>query len=79
MRALLAENLRAAAERKGYTLTQLADFATVSRAQLFNVLKCETSPTVEWLTKVAAALEAEPWQLLAPRTVAPGRVRRTAR
>lgn len=66
LRSLLAMNLRAAAEQKGVTLTALADFAAVSRAQVFNVVACRTSPTLDWLSKVATALDVEPWQLLAP-------------
>jgi lambda repressor-like predicted transcriptional regulator len=75
LRSLLAMNLRAAAEKKGVTLTALADFAAVSRAQVFNVVACRTSPTLDWLSKVATALDMEPWQLLAPRAAAPAKAR----
>jgi hypothetical protein len=34
---------------------------------MFAVLKSATSPTLDWLAKVATALEVEPWQLLAAR------------
>jgi DNA-binding phage protein len=67
LRALVAKNVRAVARRKGVALTALADFAAVSRSQLFAVLARETSPTIDWLAKVATALDVEPWQLLAPR------------
>lgn len=68
LRAVVAENIRAATRRKkGMTINSLADFATVSRAQLFNVLAGTSSPTTDWLAKVATALEVEPWQLLTPR------------
>lgn len=67
LRSLLAKNVRAAAKRKGVALTVLADFAAVSRSQLFAVLALETSPTLDWIAKVATALDVEPWQLLAPR------------
>jgi len=67
LRAVVAENIRGAARRKKVTLNALADFATVSRAQMFNVLAGTSSPTTDWLAKVATALEVEPWQLLAPR------------
>jgi len=66
LRQLLAKNIRAAARRKGLTINQLADFAGVSRAQVFNVLGCETSATIDWLAKIATALEVEVWQLLVP-------------
>lgn len=77
MRAVVAENIRAAARRKKVTINALADFATVSRAQMFNVLACSSSATTDWLAKVAGALEVEPWQLLSPRFF--GSVRRARR
>lgn len=49
------------------TLTALADFGGVSRAQMFNILRCSSSATLDWIAKVASALDVEPWQLLAPR------------
>jgi transcriptional regulator with XRE-family HTH domain len=67
LRAVLARNVRAAAKRKRVALTALADFAGVSRSQVFAVLKSATSPTLDWVAKIAAALDVEPWQLLAPR------------
>jgi DNA-binding phage protein len=63
----LARNVRATAKRKRVALTALADFAGVSRSQVFAVLKSATSPTLDWIAKVAKALDVEPWQLLAPR------------
>ena len=68
LRKLVARNVRAAARRKRVPLTSLADFSGTSRSQLFAVLALTTSPTVDWLAKVAAALEVAPWELLAPRT-----------
>ena len=67
LRALVARNVRAIAKRKRVALTALADFAGVSRSQVFAVLKSATSPTLDWIAKVATALDVEPWQLLAPR------------
>ena len=43
-----------------------ADFAGVSRSQMFAVLAGETAPSIDWLAKVAEALEVEPWELLRP-------------
>jgi len=65
LREQLAANIRAAADAKGVGLNALADFAAVSRAQLFAVLACTTAPTTDWLAKLAAPLDVEPWQLLA--------------
>lgn len=67
LRNLLAKNIRLAAKRKRVALTALADFAGVSRSQVFAVLKSTTSQTLDWVAKVATALDLEPWQLLAPR------------
>ena len=67
LRLLLAKNIRAVARQRKVTLTALADFGGVSRAQVFNILRCSSSATLDWIAKVAAALDVEPWQLLAPR------------
>ena len=68
LRRLVARNIRAAARRKPVALTALADFAGVSRSQVFSVLAAATSPTLDWIAKVATALDVEPWQLLSPRS-----------
>ncbi|HEY5956388.1 MAG TPA: helix-turn-helix transcriptional regulator [Polyangiaceae bacterium] len=65
LRATVAENIRTLAEAKGVTLNSLADFAGVSRAQLYAVLAEKTAPTTDWLSKIAAVLEVEPSRLLA--------------
>jgi transcriptional regulator with XRE-family HTH domain len=75
LRELLAENIRVLAAERGLALNALADFAGVSRAQLFAVLAGTTGPTIDWLAKLAAALEVEPWRLLNP-TSAGSRSRR---
>lgn len=66
-RAILARNLRALARERKMTLTRLADFAQVSKQQLFNVLASNTNASIDILTRLANVLEVEPWQLLAPR------------
>ena len=65
LRAVLARNLRAFARERGIGHSALADFAGVSRAQLYAVLARKASPTVDWLSKVGQALEVEVWRLLA--------------
>ena len=67
LRLLLAKNIRATARQRKVTLTALADFGGVSRAQVFNILRCSSSATLDWIAKIATALDVEPWQLLAPR------------
>ncbi len=49
------------------TINALADFSDVSRSHLHAVLACERSATVDWLEKIAATLEVEPYELLLPR------------
>jgi DNA-binding phage protein len=47
-------------------LNSLADFAGVSRAQMYNVLAGNSSPSLDWIAKVAAVLERDAWELLVP-------------
>ncbi len=68
LRTVVARNIRALAEARGTTLNSLADFAGVSRAQLYSVLAGDAAPTTDWLAKIAAVLEVEPSKLLAPAT-----------
>ena len=49
------------------SLDSLADFAGVSRRQLYNFLAGEHDITLGWLAKIAAALEVEPAALLTRR------------
>ena len=67
VRAIVAKNIRGFARERRITLNRLIDFADTSKGQLYNVLRGTTAPTIDWLTKVANALDVEPWQLLAPR------------
>ena len=66
IRAILARNVRAYARKKGIALNSLADFAGVSRSQLFDVLAKRKAASVDWLAKVAKALDVEPHDLLNP-------------
>ena len=66
-RSILAKNLRVLARERNLTLTRLADFATISKQELFNVLGSRTNASIDTLTHLATALDVEPWQLLAPR------------
>lgn len=68
VRRILARNLRAYARARGLTFNRVADFAAVSRSQIFAVLARKTSPTVTWLVRVSKVLKCEPWELLAPQS-----------
>jgi transcriptional regulator with XRE-family HTH domain len=69
LRIRLADNIRAAAARKEMPLNALADFAGVSRAQLYDALSGKKSVTIAWLSRLALALDVEVWELLAPESV----------
>ena len=57
--AVLADNLRKHAERRGIAVSVLADRAGVSRRQMFGVLSGERDATLGWIEKVAQILEIE--------------------
>jgi transcriptional regulator with XRE-family HTH domain len=63
---VVAQNLRRVAQARGLPLNTLADLAGVSHSQLYALLAGRKSVTLEWLAKVADALEVEPWELLRP-------------
>ena len=65
LRRVVAANIRALAKARGRPLNALADFAGVSRAQMFNVLAGRAAASVDWLAKVAGALDVVPAVLLA--------------
>ena len=48
------------------TINAVADFAGVSRSQLYDLLASRKGVTLDWLAKVAPALGVEPWELLKP-------------
>lgn len=64
LRAIVAHNIREYAADRGISLNSLADFAGVSRSQLFNVLAGDSGTTLEWLERIAIALDVEPSDLL---------------
>ena len=63
-RSGLAENIRRAARVRRLGMNRLSDLAGVSRAQLYAVLAGRSSPSLEWLCKIADALELDPSALL---------------
>jgi transcriptional regulator with XRE-family HTH domain len=67
LRETIGTNIRSFAKLRGLTLDAVADFAGVSRRQLYSLLAGEHDVTVGWLAKVAEALEVETWKLLRPR------------
>ena len=65
MHTRLAARIRDLADARGIALSILADRAGVGRAHLFAVLGGRSSPTVEWLVKIAAVLEVDVAELFA--------------
>jgi transcriptional regulator with XRE-family HTH domain len=55
----VAENIKKYARKQNLPINSLADFAGVSRSQLYDVLAGKKSPTVAWLEKIAQALEVD--------------------
>lgn len=49
------------------SLNKLADFAGVSRAQLYNFLSGKNDVTLGWLDSVAEALDIDVLELVVPR------------
>lgn len=63
-RRCFTENVRRLAKRQGLSINALADQSGVSRAQMFNVLRGNSSPSLDWISKVAPVLGVFPWELL---------------
>ena len=67
----LAENVRSLREQRGLTQQQVAKIAGIPRATFGNLESGSANPTLQVLTKVAAALQVRLEELLsAPRTAA---------
>lgn len=63
-RRVVAEAIRNLAAERGLTLHQLADLAAVSQSYMERVVTCRSAPTIDWVAKVASALEVNPMDLL---------------
>jgi transcriptional regulator with XRE-family HTH domain len=68
----LARRLRELAEEKGKPLYIVAELAGFSRPAFWAILKRESSPTLNTIQRLAAALEVDPLELLSPQS-APAR------
>lgn len=63
-RRCFAANVRRLAKGQGLSINALADRSGVSRAQMFNVLRGNSSPSLDWVSKVAPVLGVFAWELL---------------
>lgn len=61
----LAEAIRRLVRRRKLSLNKLADFAGISRSHLARILKCESSPSLAVVAKIAEALDVDVAELLA--------------
>ena len=66
LRRNLAKNIKSLLAKRGWSLTVLADFAGVSRAQMYKIVGEQHAASIDWLQKVSKALEVDPWNLLKP-------------
>ena len=64
LRDILARNVKAALVRRKKSVVAVADFAGVSVAHLYDLLRCRKAATVDIIEKVAGALGVEPADLL---------------
>lgn len=65
LRRVLARNIRQVAKRRGRSINALADFAGVSRSQLYDVLAQRKAASIDWIARIATALDVDPSRLLA--------------
>ena len=62
----LVARIREIAKEKGIPLDDLALRSEVSERYLWHVLAGKSSPTLEWVAKVAAGLGVDPHRLIRP-------------
>lgn len=64
-RRVLARNLRALMDQRGWDQGTVAKHSGVSQKTVSNMLRMEGSPRVESVQRVAEAFEIQGWQLIA--------------
>lgn len=64
LRDRLAKRIREIAKRRGVTLTELADRAGVSQAGFWEAMSGRSGPSIDFVAKVAAALDVDPDELV---------------
>lgn len=69
VRARLAARLREACEARKVSVARLAALSGISRNHLFGILAGRKSPTVDYLARMARALELEPGILLGTKPI----------
>jgi hypothetical protein len=65
----VVSRIRETAARRKIPVTHLPDRAAVGRSHFWNVIAGRSSPTLAWLARIAAALEVDVADLVAPSPV----------
>lgn len=69
-REVLATNIKTLMKKAGIrSQTQLARITGISQTQIGNILRQETSSSIDLLVRLANGFSCEPWMLLAPVTL----------
>ncbi len=69
LQAHLCRNIRRLANHRQVTLSAMADQAGVAKAQLYRVVSGQSSPSLDWIAKLARGLKIDPFSLLQPANV----------
>lgn len=64
IRSIFAGNIRRALHQQDLAINSLADFAGVSRSQLYDVLSCRKGASIDWVDKIAAVLDLSSSEML---------------
>ena len=59
----VTRRIREIAKTRDILVTHLPDRSDVSRSHFFDVMAGKKSPTLEWLAKIASALDVDPGEL----------------
>lgn len=59
IRSVLANNIRELVDDSDITLDQLAEKAGVSRSHLMRVMAMASSPSIDWVQKIADAFDVD--------------------
>ncbi|HCR66528.1 helix-turn-helix transcriptional regulator [Oceanicaulis sp. UBA2681] len=67
LRHVLALNIQRLRRERGFSQEAFADHAGMDRTYISGIERGVRNPTVGVLSRLATALDVEPWQLLKPR------------
>ena len=73
LRALLAQNIKALAGKRGMTLSEVAREAGLAKSSFFAIVHGKSSPTADTILLIADVLRTAPWRLLKPAREKPRR------